>query len=72
MGDARRHCHYVVRLVTHTRCAFELSEAKESIPASVAFGTLPDSSEWSWHAEIERVNGKWRVLRIYLDDLERP
>ncbi|PTL79966.1 hypothetical protein [Vitiosangium sp. GDMCC 1.1324] len=70
--DPQRHCKYVVPLVKHGHCAFEFYEANASTPACIALGRHSDAPELSWHAELERVRGRWRVHRLLFDDLERP
>ncbi|ATB37882.1 hypothetical protein CYFUS_003307 [Cystobacter fuscus] len=63
---------YVVPILKHGRCAFEFYAADASTPASIALGRHSDAEELSWYAELERVRGRWKVLRLVFDDLERP
>lgn len=71
-GDQKRHCQYVVPLVKNGHCAFEFYEAEAGFPTSIALGRHSDAEELSWYAQLERVRGRWKVLKLVFDDLERP
>ncbi|WP_224372885.1 hypothetical protein [Hyalangium versicolor] len=71
-GDEKGHCQHVVPLLKNAHCGFEFNPATDRFPANVAMGGASDNEAIVWYAQLERAGGKWKVLKIFFDDLERP